>query len=89
MIEQKFIIVKVRGRLKHFKSDRLDHLNMATRNGYQDIDIIEKGLISDFLQVWECYDKDHLHKLKTKTPEKWLGYDIEDYERTLKQEWWR
>lgn len=87
MRELKFIIVKVKGRLYHFKSEGEDHLIIARRHNCQDIDILEKGLLTDStLQVWECYDKKHLHKIKVKTPEKWLGYDIEDYQEQLKRE---
>jgi len=87
--EHKFIIVRVKGRLYHFKSEREDHLIIARRHNCQDTDIIEKGMLADTLQIWECYDKKHLHKIKTKTPYKWIGFDIEDYEETLKREWWR
>ena len=88
MRELKFIIVKIKGRLYHFKSEREDHIIIAQRHNCQDTDIIEKGYITDFLQVWECYDKKHLHKIKTRTPDKWLGQDIEDYEKTLRKEHW-
>lgn len=86
--EYKFIIVKVAGRLYHFKSVMEDHFIIARRHNCQVVDIIEKGIISDFLQVWECYDKKHLHKIKARTPDRWLGYDIEDYEKTLQKEHW-
>lgn len=88
-IDRKFIIVKVKGKLYHFKSDREDHIIIARHNHCQEIDIIEKGMIADSLQVWECYDKKHLHKIKTRTPDKWLGFDVDDYQETLKREWWR
>lgn len=87
--ERKYIIVKVKGKLYHFKSDREDHLIIARRHKCQDIDIVERGiLIDNTLQVWECYDKKHLHKIKTKTPDKWLGFDVEDYQETLRKEHW-
>lgn len=86
--ERKYIIVKVKGRLYHFKSDREDHIIIARQHNCQDTDIIEKGMLSDGLQVWECYDKKHLCKIKAKTPDKWLGFDIEDYEETLRKEHW-
>ena len=89
--ERKYIIVKVGGKLYHFKSDREDHLIIARRHNCQDIDIIEKGILTNnTLQVWECYDKKHLHKIKTKTPDRWLGNDIEDFLKDMrKREWWR
>ena len=90
MTEIKFIIVKVGGRLYHFKGTRgADHLTIAKEHNCQDTDIIEKGLLSDYLQIWECYDKRHLHRIKARTPYRWIGFDIEDYQETLKQEWWR
>jgi len=100
--EHKFIIVRIKGRLYHFKGkENQDHFDILLKKGLvsyssnawdlkdKGVEIIEKGIISDFLQVWECYDKKHLHKIKTKTPDKWLGFDVEDYQETLKREWWR
>jgi len=86
--EKKYIIVKVRGRLYHYTSDYADHLIIARDHSFRDIDIIEKGILSDGLKIWECYDKKHLHKIKSKTPGRWLGYDIDDYEQTLRKEHW-
>lgn len=91
MREQKFIIVKVNGKLRHFVGvNGQDHLVIAKNKHLSEEAIIEKGfLIDKTLEIWECYDKEHLHKIKAKTPDKWLGHDLEDYEATLKREWWR
>ena len=87
--EKKYIIVKVYGKLKHYKSDREDHIVIARHHHCQDINIVERGLLIDgTLEVWECYDKEHLRKLKTRTPDKWLGKDIEDYQEELRRKWW-
>jgi len=93
MREQKFIIARVKGKLRHFVGTKgwsgEDHLIIARHNNISEIDIVEKGFLIDrTIEVWECYDKKHLHKIKTKTPDKWLGYDIEDYEKTLRKEHW-
>lgn len=90
MREQKFIIAKVKGRLRHFVGvNDQDHLIIARNKHIPEEDIIEKGFLIDrTVEIWECYDKKHLHKIKAKVPDKWLGQDLEDYERTLRKEHW-
>lgn len=91
MREQKFIIARVKDKLRHFVGvNDQDHLIIARNRHIPERDIIEKGfLIGRTIEIWECYDKKHLHKIKAKTPNKWLGSDIEDYLETLRREWWR
>ena len=71
MREQKFIIARVKGKLRHFVGTKgwsgEDHLIIARHNNISEIDIVEKGFLIDrTIEVWECYDKKHLHKIKTK-----------------------
>jgi hypothetical protein len=74
-METKFIVTKDG---KHFKSQTCDHYLIARDNGYDIKSIVETGMIVDSrLVVFECYNGQHLQKIKH--TDKFIQNDINNF----------